>query len=89
MNREWGFLRELKNFIMPSQYKEEEYISEIRKAREEWLAAQNYFENVVDHALVDYAIYELEAARRKYVYMLKQAETKGITSDKFINNANI
>ncbi len=44
------------------------------KAKNEWLAAQNYFDNVSDHDLVDCAIYEMEAARKKYMYLLKRGE---------------
>ncbi len=44
---------------------------EVRQAWEEWQAAVQYFENVSDPDLVDYAIYQVEAARRRYAYMLK------------------
>ncbi len=88
MHRASIFLRELKNSIMAFQDEDDDYIQEIKKAKEEWLAAQNYFENVVDHDLVDYAIYKLEAARRKYMYMLRQAEIKGITNGESITDIN-
>jgi len=41
-------------------------------AHQEWQAAQNYFENVSDPELVDHAIYLLEAAEKKYTYLLRQ-----------------
>ncbi len=47
----------------------------IRNALEEWRAAQNYFENVCEPDLIDFAIYDLEAARRKYMHMLKKMRT--------------
>jgi hypothetical protein len=46
--------------------------ADIKKAFDEWQAAQNYFQNVADPDLVDFAIYDLEAAKRRYMYMLKK-----------------
>lgn len=46
----------------------------VHQAWQQWQAAQNYFESVSDPELIDYAIYDVEATRRKYIYMLKQAE---------------
>jgi len=50
----------------------------INQAHAEWVNAQNYFNSVSEPELVDYAIYNLEAARKKYMYMLKQARLRGI-----------
>jgi hypothetical protein len=55
-----------------------EFINTLQQAREEWLAAQNFFNSVNDPDLVDYAIYGVEAARRKYMYLIKQAKVLGI-----------
>ncbi len=55
----------------------------ISRAREEWLAAKNYFEMVSDPDLVDHAIYLLEAAERKYMYLLKRAKNEGLDSPSF------
>lgn len=46
---------------------------EVAKALREWQDTVKYFENVKDPELVDFAIYEMEAARRKYMFLLKQA----------------
>lgn len=46
----------------------------IRKALQDWKTATAYFENVSDPALVDYAAYDMEAARRKYIYLLGAAK---------------
>ena len=43
---------------------------EILEAMDAWRSAQDYFESVFDPELVDYAIYQLEAAKRRYMYML-------------------
>jgi hypothetical protein len=45
----------------------------VEQARQEWVNAKSFFDNVVDPALVDYAVYSIEAAERKYVYLLNKA----------------
>jgi len=55
----------------------------IAHAREEWLAARNYFNSVSDPDLVDHAIYLLGAAERKYMYLLKRAKHEGVDSPSF------
>ncbi|MCE5234501.1 MAG: DUF2508 family protein [Clostridiaceae bacterium] len=46
---------------------------EVGKALRAWQDAVKYFESVQDPELVDFAIYEMEAARRKYMFLLKRA----------------
>lgn len=58
-------------------------LKSVQDAWDEWHGAQNYFENVSDPELVDYAIYKIEAARRKYVYLLKQARREGVENNQF------
>jgi hypothetical protein len=53
-------------------------LESVRGAYQEWNNAQRYFENVTDPDLVDYAIYQIEASKLRYNYLLKQAKTKGI-----------
>lgn len=45
---------------------------EVEQARIEWQLARRYFETVTDPDLIDYAIYNLKAAERRYSYLLKQ-----------------
>jgi hypothetical protein len=54
-----------------------DYLVEVERARREWIAARDYFENVTDPDLVDYAIYQAEAAEKKYMYLLKQIKKEG------------
>ncbi|WP_406677416.1 DUF2508 family protein [Neomoorella carbonis] len=49
----------------------------IREAREEWWAAQRFFAEVTEPDLVDQAIYRLEAAERKYMYLWKLVRSGG------------
>lgn len=46
---------------------------EVNGALRAWQDAVKYFESVRDPELVDFAIYEMEAARRKYMFLLKRA----------------
>ena len=48
-------------------------LAELAAARRDWTAARNYFESVSDPALVDHAVYLLQAAERKYQYLLHEA----------------
>ena len=50
-----------------------EYTNDVKRAYAIWQAAQNYFDNVADPDLIDFAIYDMEAAKKRYIYMLKKA----------------
>lgn len=65
-----------------SNDKNDLYIN-LENAKKEWEEAKNIFENVSEPDLVDYAIYNVEAAERKYVYLLRQ-----IKNEKEKANAN-
>lgn len=45
----------------------------VEKARREWLAAQEEFNFVTDPHLIDHAIFSMQAAERRYVYLLRLA----------------
>ncbi len=45
----------------------------IQTALQEWKNAVSYFESVKDPELIDYAAFGIEAARRKYVFLLKHS----------------
>lgn len=38
--------------------------------------AERYFETVCEPELVDFAVYRIEAARRRYAYYLREAKTR-------------
>ncbi|ACL70820.1 DUF2508 family protein [Halothermothrix orenii] len=46
----------------------------IKKAHEEWVQAQEYFNSVTDPMLIDHAIYKIHAAREKYNFLLSRAK---------------
>lgn len=45
---------------------------DIEAALAQWKAAEQYFESVQETDLMEFAIYEMEAARRKYVLLLRR-----------------
>ncbi len=47
--------------------------AEIAAALKRWQSATAFFESVTDPSLVDYAIYDMEAAQKRYVYLLRRA----------------
>lgn len=52
-------------------------VAAIDRAKQDWESAQAYFDNVTDPDLIDHAIFAIEAAERKYIYLLKRAEELG------------
>jgi hypothetical protein len=50
----------------------------VEKARQEWLSAQNYYNAVSDQDLVDHAVYMMQAAEKKYMYLLKKAREEDV-----------
>ena len=59
-------------FMRNKENQQDQRAEQVLKAMEQWQKAQRYFESVSDTDLVDYAIYEAEAARRKYMLLLKR-----------------
>jgi hypothetical protein len=58
--------------IIPDQSKS---ITElVEEAKREWLAAKEYFENVTDPDLIDYAIHSIKATEKRYNYLLKKVK---------------
>ena len=53
-------------------------IREIKRAQLDVSTAESFFEFVSDPELVDVAIYELEAKKSRYRYLIKLAKEKGI-----------
>ncbi|MDS1030493.1 DUF2508 family protein [Bacillota bacterium LX-D] len=50
----------------------------LEKAQKECAMARNFFDQVLDQDLVDFAIYEMEAAERRYMHLLKLAKKEGL-----------
>lgn len=50
----------------------EEILESLRNVHNEWQEKEKFFQEVTDPDLVDVAIYELEASKMKYAYLLKK-----------------
>jgi hypothetical protein len=49
-----------------------EYTEDALRALDDWHAAESYFNSISDPDLIEYALYELEAAKRKYEYLMRK-----------------
>lgn len=56
--------------------KDDALVELIQKAQKEWIDKENYFDYATDTDLVDFAIYDIEASKRKYAYLLKLIRKK-------------
>lgn len=63
-------IRRLREYSRAEQV-DEDYLL-VEEARQEWKSAREYFNTVTDPDLIDHAIYALEAAEKRYVYLLKK-----------------
>lgn len=55
----------------------------IELARQDWEHARKVFEEVQDPDMVDHAIFAMEAAERKYMYLLKKAREENLVDGSF------
>lgn len=62
----------------PNGEEELSLVNLVEQARLEWEQAQRFFKEVEDPDLIDHAIYALEAAERKYMYLIKLAKKERI-----------
>ncbi|MHB1127695.1 MAG: YaaL family protein [Bacillota bacterium] len=53
-------------------------VKTVDEARQDWISAKKLFEEATDKDLIDYAIHQIEAAERRYMYLLKKAREEGI-----------
>lgn len=62
--------------IAGKERREDATDADIREALNSWKDATRFFESVSDPELMDYAIYDMEAARRKYMFLLRRKARK-------------
>lgn len=67
--------------VQPPVQQPADLVSDIEKARHDWLVARSYFESVTDPRLVDYAIYSIGAAEKRYMFLLDEARRRGMQVD--------
>lgn len=76
-NKELNLKNILDSFkIQKSTNAKDDLYTNLQNAKKEWEEAKNIFENVSEPDLVDYAIYNVEAAEQKYVYLLRQIKNE-------------
>ena len=67
-----------KNKTLNKDKEKQKLISEINRAQLDVKTAEYFFQFVSDPKLVDVAIYELEAKKSRYRYLINVAKEKGI-----------
>ncbi|MDD2212658.1 MAG: DUF2508 family protein [Clostridia bacterium] len=71
----------LRNPVRPDQLKKCSWVTLVEKARAEWEQSKVLFNEAKDPALIDHAIYAMEAAERKYMYLLKEARKEKVVHE--------
>jgi hypothetical protein len=85
--------RILKSFLISEpDYRGLEYWSEqnvLAQARRDWIAALSLFEEATGLEMTDFAIYNLQAAEKRYNYLLKrQRPAKDHTNQDLFEHSN-
>ena len=57
---------------------DEKLLNMLQEARNDWRRAEARFQEVTDSDLIDHTIYDLQAAKTRYSYLLKMVKQKGI-----------
>lgn len=57
----------------------------LERSRQEWVAARHFFENVTDPRLIDYAVFSIGAAERRYMYYMDEARRQGMRVDPVVS----
>lgn len=73
-----NFVGNLSAYFFPGEIQEGEarpmdYYQMVECARREWQDAKRRFDQISDPDLIDHAIYSIEAAEKRYMYLLKKA----------------
>lgn len=67
----YWFRRAKKDSVMPEKLL---LVAEIRQAHSDWVSAQMRLDWVVEKDQIDYAIFALETAEKRYEMLLRQAK---------------
>lgn len=63
------------NFVNKDKERDE-MLENIRLAHKQWEDKVKFFQSVTDPDLIDYAIFEMEASKLKYMYLLKKYKNR-------------
>ncbi len=85
LNRISDFFSNLSAYFFPVEEKEGahqsvDYFKLVECARQEWQDAKQRFDQISDPDLIDHAIYSIEAAEKRYMYLLKKAREEGVSA---------
>jgi hypothetical protein len=61
--------------VPDAQTRQERLFAEIREAETAWKLAEGRFNEATDNDLIDFAAYDIMAAKSRYEYLIKQAKT--------------
>lgn len=50
----------------------------VEDARQQWVAAKAFFDDVTDPQLIDYAVFSIGAAEKRYMFLLEEARRQGV-----------
>jgi len=50
----------------------------VEEARGQWVAARKFFDNVIEPDLIDYAVFSIGAAEKRYMFLLDEARRQGV-----------
>jgi len=76
----WNLIRQ-KDPAPTPQDEREQYLRDVDKARREWQLAQQNFNFYVKNDLIDFGVYQINAAEKKYMHLLKEARNQNITAE--------
>ncbi|MBU7007594.1 DUF2508 family protein [Phosphitispora fastidiosa] len=80
LNRIIGFF-ELGHARERAHRQQPELIDQVIEAHREWARALQSFNYPIEEDMVDYAIYNVNAAEKKYAYLIKKARNEKIAMD--------
>jgi hypothetical protein len=66
-------------FLKRNTREKQDMVVEIKRAYSDVKSAEIFFQNVIEPELIDVAIFELEARKSRYSYLLKQAKQNGVS----------
>lgn len=74
-----GIISNIKEKVISKKETEQDkFMMMLKEAHADWQNAQKFFDNTTEPDLIDYAIYEMEASKTRYRYLIKQAKKKNI-----------
>lgn len=83
-----GFLKEKRTEKEIPVYNKSKFVDDVRNAKNEWLAACNNYNFVMENEMLEYYIYNIKASQIKYEYYLKLAksmENKDLSQNVYSN----